>query len=47
MTKTQKFVYANIKGLDGFNVIRYEIYKLDGSEEFKEENLVEEIGTLE
>lgn len=39
-----KIVYANIKGLDGFNVIRYEIYKLDGSEEFKEENLVEEMG---
>ena len=35
---------ANIRGLDGFNVIRYEIYKLDGSEELKEENLVEEIG---
>ncbi|SPY47689.1 Endo-1,4-beta-xylanase A precursor [Peptoniphilus harei] len=35
---------ANIRGLDGFNVIRYEIYKLDGSEELKEENLVEEMG---
>ena len=37
-------VDALIRGLDGFNVIRYEIYKLDGSGEFKEENLVEEMG---
>ena len=39
-----KIVEAHINGLDGFNVIRYEIYKLDGSGEFKEENLVEEMG---
>lgn len=39
-----KNVDALIRGLDGFNVIRYEIYKLDGSGEFKEENLVEEMG---
>ena len=39
-----KTVPALIRGLDGFNVIRYEIYKLDGSEELKEENLVEEMG---
>ena len=39
-----KPVDAYIRGLDGFNVIRYEIYKLDNSGEFKEENLVEEMG---
>ena len=39
-----KIVDAYIRGLDGFNVIRYEIYKLDGSGELKEENLVEEMG---
>lgn len=37
-------VDAYISGLDGFNVIRYEIYKLDDSGELKEENLVEEMG---
>ena len=42
--KDVKIVDAYIRGLDGFNVIRYEIYKLDGSGEFKEENLVEEMG---
>lgn len=35
---------ANIKVLDGFNVVRYEIYKLDGSKDIKEENLIEEMG---
>ena len=35
---------ANIKGLDGFNVVRYEIYKLDDSGKLKEDNLVEEMG---
>ena len=35
---------ANIKVLDGFNVVRYEIYKLDGSKDLKEENLIEEMG---
>ncbi|MDU5471677.1 MAG: serine protease, partial [Peptoniphilus harei] len=35
---------ANIKVLDGFNVVRYEVYELDGSKELKEEKLVEEIG---
>ncbi len=39
-----KIVPALIRGLDGFNVIRYEIYKLDNSGELKEENLVEEMG---
>ena len=39
-----KSVDAYISGLDGFNVIRYEIYKLDDSGELKEENLVEEMG---
>lgn len=39
-----KIVDAYIRGLDGFNVVRYEIYKLDGSGELKEENLVEEMG---
>lgn len=39
-----KIVDAYIWGLDGFNVIRYEIYKLDGSGVLKEENLVEEMG---
>lgn len=42
--KDVETVDALIRGLDGFNVIRYEIYKLDGSGEFKEENLVEEMG---
>ncbi len=39
-----KTVDALIRGLDGFNVIRYEIYKLDDSGKIKEENLVEEMG---
>lgn len=39
-----KTIDANIKGLDGFNVVRYEIYKLDDSGKLKEENLVEEMG---
>lgn len=42
--KDVKSVDAYISGLDGFNVIRYEIYKLDDSGELKEENLVEEMG---
>ena len=39
-----KTVDAYIRGLDGFNVIRYEIYELDNSGKIKEEKLVEEMG---
>ena len=39
-----KIVDAYIRGLDGFNVIRYEIYELDNSGKIKEEKLVEEMG---
>ncbi|MDU5324711.1 MAG: InlB B-repeat-containing protein, partial [Peptoniphilus harei] len=39
-----KTVDAYIRGLDGFNVIRYEIYELDDSGKIKEEKLVEEMG---
>ena len=42
--KDEETFEANIKVLDGFNVVRYEIYKSDGSKDIKEKNLIEEMG---